>query len=99
MTAYVISEVEIRDESVAEEYRNLAAASIAEHGGRYLVRGATPDSLEGEWPSGKRLVVVEFPDADAVRRWYSSPSYAKALVFRDRALTRRLILAEGVTIG
>jgi uncharacterized protein (DUF1330 family) len=99
MTAYVISEVEIRDEAVADEYRNLAAASIAEHGGRYLVRGAAPDSLEGEWPSGRRLVIVEFPDADAVRRWYSSPSYAKALAFRDRALTRRLIVAEGVSVG
>lgn len=99
MTAYVISEVEIRDESVAEEYRKLAAESIAEHGGRYVVRGATPDPIEGEWPSGTRLVIVEFPDADAVRRWYSSPSYAKALVLRERALTRRLILAEGVSLS
>ena len=99
MTAYVISEVEILDESPAEQYRTLAAASIAEHGGRYLVRGAAPDVLGGARPSGKRLVVVEFPDADAVQRWYSSPSYAEALTLRDRALIRRLIVAEGLSDG
>ena len=99
MTAYVISEVEILDESPAEQYRTLAAASIAGHGGRYLVRGAAPDVLGGARPSGKRLVVVEFPDADAVQRWYSSPSYAEALTLRDRALIRRLIVAEGLSDG
>jgi N-glycosylase/DNA lyase len=48
MAAFVISEVEILDETVADQYRALAAASIEEHGGRYLVRGATPDAVEGE---------------------------------------------------
>jgi uncharacterized protein (DUF1330 family) len=42
MKAYVISEVEIQDESAADAYRRLAAASIADYGGRYLVRGRRP---------------------------------------------------------
>jgi uncharacterized protein (DUF1330 family) len=32
MTAYVISEVEVLDEDLANMYRTLAAASIAEYG-------------------------------------------------------------------
>ncbi|MQA85344.1 MAG: DUF1330 domain-containing protein [Streptosporangiales bacterium] len=36
----MISEVEILDEEEGQRYRDLAAKSIAAHGGRYLVRGA-----------------------------------------------------------
>jgi uncharacterized protein (DUF1330 family) len=38
MAAYVISEVEARDPMAMERYRALAAPSIAQYGGRYLVR-------------------------------------------------------------
>jgi uncharacterized protein (DUF1330 family) len=96
MAAFVISEVEILDETVADRYRALAAASIEQHGGRYLVRGATPDAVEGEVSPRRRLVVVEFPDMDVARRWYASDSYAEALALRDHALTRRLLFVEGV---
>jgi uncharacterized protein (DUF1330 family) len=95
MAAFVISEVEILDETVADQYRGLAAASIEEHGGRYLVRGATPDAVEGEVSPRRRLVVVEFPDMDVARQWYASDSYAEALALRDRALIRRLLFVEG----
>jgi uncharacterized protein (DUF1330 family) len=51
--------------------------------------------LEGEW-APRAIVVVEFPDMEAARTWYRSPDYASALEIRDRALTRNLILVEGV---
>ena len=96
MPAYVISEVETLDEAAVERYRTLAAASIEEHGGRYLVRGAVPDAVEGEISPRRRLVIVEFPDMATAREWYASPSYAQALAVRDRALIRRLVFVEGV---
>ena len=96
MAAYVISEVESLDEAALERYRTLAAASIEEHGGRYLVRGAVPDAVEGEISPRRRLVIVEFPDMAAARGWYASASYAKALAVRDRALMRRLLFVDGV---
>ena len=61
MAAYLISEVEVLDETQGLRYRELEAASIARHGGRYLVRGADPQVVEGDWPAGRRVVVVEFP--------------------------------------
>jgi uncharacterized protein (DUF1330 family) len=94
--AYVISEVEILDETVADQYRALAAASIDEYRGRYLVRGATPDAVEGDVAPQRRLVIVEFPDMDVARQWYASESYAQALALRDSALTRRLLFVEGL---
>jgi uncharacterized protein (DUF1330 family) len=96
MAAYVISEVEVLDEACFEEYRSRAKKSIEEHGGRYLVRAALPEAAEGNWPPQRRLVVVEFPDMETARRWYASDSYAQALTFRDRALSRRLLFVDGV---
>jgi len=39
MSAYAISEVEMRDAADFETYRTIAAKTIAQYGGRYLVRG------------------------------------------------------------
>ncbi|TIS54448.1 DUF1330 domain-containing protein [Mesorhizobium sp.] len=95
MPAYVISDVTIRDAEAIEAYRTRAAASIAQHGGRYLVRGGQVETLEGNWNPGL-LIVVEFPDMERARRWYGSAEYAAALELRDAALGRNLILAEGM---
>lgn len=95
----MISEVELLDETQGQRYRELAAASIARHGGRYLVRGADPDVPEGHWPSGQRVVVVEFPDMARLRRWYESDDYAEALAVRRTALSRRLLFVDGVEDG
>ena len=95
MPAYIISDVAIRDREAFEAYRTRAAASIAAHGGRYLVRGGDVETLEGDWHPGP-LIVVEFPDIETARRWYRSDEYAAALEVRDAALSRNLILVEGI---
>ncbi|MDG4896219.1 DUF1330 domain-containing protein [Mesorhizobium atlanticum] len=95
MPAYIISDVAIRDREAFEAYRTRAAASIAAHGGRYLVRGGDVETLEGDWQPGP-LIVVEFPDIETARRWYRSDEYAAALEVRDAALSRNLILVEGI---
>jgi uncharacterized protein (DUF1330 family) len=96
MSAYVISEVEILDEPLANEYRALAAASIEQFGGRYLVRGAEPHVAEGERTT-RRIVIVEFATMERLQEWYASAAYAKALALRARALDRRLMFVEGVS--
>lgn len=96
--AYVISEVEVVDEKLADSYRPLAAASIAKHGGRYIVRGGAPAVVEGEPAKPKRVMVIaEFPSMKHVQDWYASPDYAEALKFR-RALERRLMFVEGLPL-
>lgn len=95
MAAYLISDVSVKDAEAFESYRTLAAASIAQYGGRYLVRGGTIEPLEGGWAPGT-LIVVEFPDLERARAWYRSPEYAAALEFRDKALSRNLVLVDGI---
>jgi len=95
MAAYVISEVEMLDETQGRRYRELAAGSIARHGGRYLVRGATPVAAEGDWPASTRIVIVEFPSMERLQAWYRSADYAEALAVRQTALDRRLLFVDG----
>src|SRR6267154_6246902 len=95
MPAYVISELEVRDAAGIETYRTLAAKSIAQYGGRYLVRGGAASTAEGG-PPPKNIVVVEFPSMERLREWYASPEYAQALKVRQTALDRRLIFVEGM---
>jgi uncharacterized protein (DUF1330 family) len=77
-----------------DEYRRLAAESIEQHGGRYLVRGGEQQVLEGEWLPA--TIIVEFPTSAAARAWYVSPDYARALQYRKEALDRDLVLVDGI---
>jgi uncharacterized protein (DUF1330 family) len=98
MTAYAISEVETRDAALIAQCRTLAAATIAQYGGRYVVRGGPAELVEGG-PPPKMLVIVEFPSMARAKEWYASPEYAQALTVRADALTRRLVIVEGVDGG
>jgi uncharacterized protein (DUF1330 family) len=59
MSAYVISKLEVLDPVGIETYRTLAAKSIAQYGGRYLVRGGIADIAEGGPPLPTLRVLLE----------------------------------------
>jgi uncharacterized protein (DUF1330 family) len=95
MPAYLVSETEVTDPETYARYRAHAPAVIAAHGGRFLVSGGAVDTREGD-PPGGRVVVVEFPDMAAARRFYDSAEYRAILPWRHAASRGRLYLIEGV---
>jgi uncharacterized protein (DUF1330 family) len=94
MPAYVIAEVAVTNPAGYDAYRPLAAASIAQYGGRFVVRGGKAERLEGP-DEPQRLVVIEFADAAAARRWYNSPEYQAALPIRLANSRGRVFVVEG----
>ena len=95
MPAYVIVETDVSDPERYEHYKTAASAAVTAHGGRYLVRGGEQDVLEGDWrPS--RLVVLEFADLAAARRWYDSEQYRQARELRAGAARLNLVAVQGV---
>jgi uncharacterized protein (DUF1330 family) len=98
MTAYVIIEEFITDAEGHEKYKPLAAASIATYGGTYKSRGGTTESLEGDSALG-RIVVLEFPDFERARQWYSSDQYQEASRLRQAAARSRIFIVDGCEPG
>ncbi len=95
MVAYVIAEIEVTNPEGYKAYTAVVPATIEKYGGRFLVRGGKAQALEGDWPECRR-VILEFPTAEAARRWYDSPEYEKPLALRRANSNGRLLLVEGV---
>jgi len=95
MAAFVIYQGEVLDAVRYEEYKALGAASIAAHGGRYVVRGGEFDVLEGDPPAG-RTVVVEFPSRQAAIDWYHGADYTAARAIREGVARARMYVIDGV---
>ena len=95
MAAYLLVDCEVTDPARYEDYRALAPAAIARHGGRYLARGGEATTLEGDWVP-RRVVVVEFPSLEAAKAFYDSPEYRAARAVRKDAARMNIIAVEGV---
>jgi uncharacterized protein (DUF1330 family) len=96
MSAYVIVEIDVFDPEGYEEYRRLAAPTVINSGGRYIVRGGRAETLEGDWQP-KRIVVLEFDSVEQAKAWWSSEEYKPIMAIRHRTAISRMIVVEGVT--
>jgi uncharacterized protein (DUF1330 family) len=96
MPAYFVAELESTNQAVMEPYRAVVPATIAQYGGRFLTRGGATELIEGG-PEPKRMVILEFADNEAVKRWYNSPEYQKILPIRLDNATGRAFIVEGAS--
>lgn len=95
MSALVIVDIEVTDPVRYEAYKQLASASIAAHGGRYLVRGGASEVLDGEW-TPRRLVVLQFDSVDQAKRWRASAEYAEAKQVREVCARVNMVVVEAL---
>jgi uncharacterized protein (DUF1330 family) len=93
--AYVVVSIEVHDPERYAEYIERAPATVANHGGRYLVRNGEREALEGECDL-MRFVILEFPTYEAAKGWYESEDYAPVMGIRHATATSRMVLVEGV---
>lgn len=95
MSALIIVDIEVTDPVRYEDYKKAASASIAAHGGRYLVRGGVSEVLDGDWVP-KRLVVLEFATVEKAKAWRNSAEYAEAKKIRESCAKSNMIVVEGL---
>ena len=95
MPAYFVAEVEITNPAGFQPYGAAVGATLEQYGGRYLTRGGSTELIEGG-PEPKRIVILEFADAAAVKGWYNSPEYQKILPGRLENATCRAFCVEGI---
>jgi uncharacterized protein (DUF1330 family) len=77
------------------DYLTHIDASLEPYAGRFVVHGSPVEILEGPWPGD--LIVIEFPDRDHARSWYTSPGYQQIVRLRTDNSDGSVILVDGVT--
>ena len=98
MSVYLIAMVRVDDPDTYSKYTALTPGIIEKHGGRFIVRGGPVETIEGE-AFKDRIVIVEFPNAEALKTFYASQEYQKAMVHRQASSKATFLLVEGVEPG
>ena len=93
--AYIVARIQVTDWGRYGEYVKHTPRVIAQFGGRFIVRGGETTVLEGDWQPS-RVVVLEFADLAAAKRWYESEAYQDARRLREGAASFNMIAVQGV---
>jgi uncharacterized protein (DUF1330 family) len=92
--AYMVTEVQILDETAFKEFASKTDATIAPFGGKRLIRGGEIIPIEGDPP--KRFVVTQFENADKAKAWRESAAWKELGPLRAKAVKSREFIAVGV---
>lgn len=94
MTAYIVARITITDPEPYSVYGAGFMEIFSRYGGKLLAVDEAPEIIEGEWPC-TRTVLLEFPDKDVMREWYTSPDYQALAQHRFAASTANIVLLSG----
>lgn len=94
MAAYLLVRMTVGNQAQYDRYRAAVGPVVAAHGGRFIVRGGVAETLEGAHDP-RRHVALEFPSADAARRFWNSPEYVEVKKLRAGAAELEVVLVEG----
>ncbi|QXL84660.1 DUF1330 domain-containing protein [Comamonas sp. NLF-1-9] len=82
--AYLVGHVSVKDAQKWAEYRSKVPATLAPWGAELLFRGERAATYSGEL-AHPEIVVIRFPDTDAIERWFHSDAYQALLPVREQA--------------
>ena len=93
LPGYVVAEVDITDAATFQKYAEKAPGTIAQYGGRYVIRNGKNTSIEGHEP--KRFVVIQFDSVEKAKAWEDSPEYDAIKPIRHSSAKSRVFIIEG----
>ncbi len=95
MSAYIIARVNVTDMTQYKEYTKLTPGIIEKFGGKFIARGGEVTTLEGD-EEENRVVLLEFPTAQAAKDFYNSDEYQAAIKVREGASEGQFIVVDGI---
>lgn len=93
MNAYAVGQITIKDPTKWAEYRQLLPATLAPWNAEVLMRGQNARVLSGHH-NHTDIVVLRFPDLQAVHGWHESAAYQALVPLRQKAADVDLISYE-----
>ena len=94
MSAYWIAHVNIDDAQQYQNYIELAPLAFKKYQAKFIARGETATSLEGE--KFAKHVVIEFPDYQTALDCYHSAEYQQAKKQRENVANAMITIVEGL---
>lgn len=94
MKAYLVLDFSIHDLEGFRPYIAKVPAFIEKHGGKYIVRGAEPTAIEGDWLP-ERMVIIEFPARQDAERFLADDGFQELAKIRHKTTTGKLVLVDG----
>ena len=95
MAGYMVGNITVTDPETFAEYGKRVPATVAQFGGKYVVRGGVPEKVEGNY-NPVRIVILQFESVEKAREWYDSDVYAPLKEMRMKASNGDLYFVEGV---
>jgi uncharacterized protein (DUF1330 family) len=95
MAGYILIDLDITDPEGFQEYLKLAAPTVKQYGGKVIIGGAAPTTLEGDWHP-RLLSIGEFESVEQALQWYNSEEYAPAKALRLKVTRSKAIAVQGI---
>ncbi|WP_375174545.1 DUF1330 domain-containing protein [Pseudooceanicola sp.] len=94
MTAYIIGRMQIHSRDWMDAYFAEIPGVVAAHSGRFLVRGGDPERMEGADALPDAAFIIEFPDRDHARAFWSSDDFQRLATLRRSGSTLDAMLVD-----
>lgn len=94
MAAYLIANIKVTDAKGFAAYSELVMPVLAKYRGRFIVRGGTTEDMEGDFGIA-RLILLQFPNLDAIHEFYESEDYAPLRRLRQASGDCDVCFVEG----
>lgn len=95
MTVYVVVDNQVLEPEPYKEYLKLITPTLADFGGRYLIRAGKIHFVDSDWKPD-RLVVMAFDTRQQAEDWVNSDITAPIHAMRRQYADSRLIIIDGV---
>ncbi len=95
MSVYIVARIQIDDRDEYTRYEAGFMDVFAKYAGELLAVDEAVETLEGEWP-GTRTVILRFPSREDARRWYDSSEYQELAQHRFRASQGNIVIVSGL---
>jgi uncharacterized protein (DUF1330 family) len=98
MPVYMIIETKTLDKQRYDQYIAKVPPIIEAYGGKYLARTSDVTPGMGGWRP-ERIILLEFPSREHIRRCFSSPEYREIAHLREASTAGRSVIVDGVEEG
>ena len=94
MSAYFVLDMTIQDPEKLQQYGEGVLKLAEKHGGEFIVQSTDHQIIEGDWRP-QLLVIVRYPDRQAILNLYNDPEYAPLKKLRHEGAITNAIAVDG----